>query len=126
VLRSNVSEGTRSNYDRVRGSSEQSHDETVRLVETADIAAARFPGNLKTDHAVECAYKITDDIRLIPRCRESQTSIVEKFQFLRQTRRIEHSISIEQRSDRLLMRGYFGFLLLNVLLRATALLCSVS
>ena len=53
-----------SNDHRIRRGPQQSHDEAIRLIEPADIAAAGFSGNLETDHAVECAYEVADYIGL--------------------------------------------------------------
>ena len=85
----NFPKGTRSNNRRIRGSPQQPHDEAVRLVESADIAAAGFPGDLETDHAVQCAYEIADYIGPIVMLRETQISPVENCQFLRQNATFE-------------------------------------
>src|ERR1044071_2465114 len=100
MSRSYLSKGPRSNDCRIRRSPEKPHDETVRLIEPADLAAAGLAGDLETGHAVEGAYDVADDIRPFIRRGEAQTSAVKNCQLVRQNRMFERTFPIEKRRDR--------------------------
>ena len=48
---------------------EQPHDEAIRLVESTDIAATGFAGNLESHHTIEGAYEVANYIGSITRPR---------------------------------------------------------
>jgi hypothetical protein len=62
MLRGGLVKRTGSHHDGVRRCPEKPHDETVRLVESADIASPGFAGDFVADYAVERAYEIADHI----------------------------------------------------------------
>ena len=80
---SNFSKRAGSHNHRIHRGPQQSHDEAIRLIEPADIAAARLSGNLETDHSVDCADEVADYIGLIVTLGETQISAVKNRQFLR-------------------------------------------
>ena len=83
MLHRNFPKGASAHNHRIRRSTKQPHDEAIRRVESADIAAAGFPGDLETDHAVKGAHEVADDIRPIAMRWEPQITSVQNPQFLR-------------------------------------------
>jgi len=67
---------------RIHRGPQQSHDEAIRFIEPADIAAARLSGNLETDHSVDCADEVADYIGPTVKRREAQITVVKNCQFL--------------------------------------------
>ena len=83
MSRSSISKGARADNDRIRGCAEQTHDEPIRRVESADFPAAGFTGNLVTDNSIERADEVANHISSIRIRRESQISRIQSPQVLR-------------------------------------------
>src|ERR1035437_5640333 len=100
VLRGGLVKRTGSHHDGVRRCPEETHDETVRLVESANFASPGFAGDFVADYAVKRAHEVADHIGS-PRARwrEPQIAAVSNSQILRQHGRLGCFPAVDQRAD---------------------------
>src|ERR1017187_7426234 len=95
-----VMKRTGSHHDGVCRCPEEPHNETVRLVESADIASSGFAGDSVAHHAVNSAHEVADHIGPFGTCRrEPQVATVSASQFLRQNRLRGRFPAVDQRAD---------------------------
>src|ERR1019366_1969094 len=100
MLRGGLVKRTGSHHDGVRRCREESHNETVRLVESADIASPGFAREFVADYAVNRAHEVTDHIGpLGTGWREPQIAAVSNSQLLRQNGRLGCFLTVDQRAD---------------------------
>src|ERR1039457_800223 len=86
MLRGGLVKRAGSHHDGVCRCPEEPHNETVRFVESADIASPRFAGDFVTDYTVNRAHEVADHIGpLGAGWREPQIAAVSNSQFLRRT-----------------------------------------
>src|ERR1039457_7033503 len=91
---------TGSHHDGVCRCPEEPHNETVRRVESADIASSGFAGDFVAHHPVNSAHEVADHIGPFgTRRREPQVATVSAFQFLRQNRMRGRFPAVDQRAD---------------------------
>src|ERR1035438_7253106 len=62
MLRGGLVKRAGSHHDGVCRCPEEPHNETVRFVESADIASPRFAGDFVTDYTVNRAHEVADHI----------------------------------------------------------------
>src|ERR1035437_7631841 len=100
MLRGGLVKRTGSHNDGVCRCPEEPHNETVRLVESADIASPRFAGDFVTDYAIYRAHEVADHIGpLGTGWREPQIAAISYSQFLRQNGRRGCLPAVAQRAD---------------------------
>src|ERR1017187_6560148 len=89
-----------SHHDGVCRCPEEPHNETVRFVESADVASPRFAGDFVADYAVNRAHEVADHIGpLGAGWREPQIAAVGNSQFLWQNGWLGSFPAVDQRSD---------------------------
>src|ERR1039457_6996597 len=89
-----------SHHDGVCRGPEEPHNETVRFVESGDIASPRFAGDFVTDYTVNSAHEVADHKGpLGAGWREPQIAAVSNSQFLRQNGRLRSFPAVDQRAD---------------------------
>src|ERR1039458_8971118 len=102
MLRGGLVKRTGSHHDGVGRCSEETHNETVRLVESADIASSGLAGDFVADHAIDSAHEVTDHIRpLGAGWWEPQIAAIGKPQSLREDGRPGCLPAVDQRADNL-------------------------
>src|ERR1035437_5605287 len=100
MLRGGLVKRAGSHHDGVCRCPEEPHNETVRFVESADIASPRFAGDFVTDHTVNRAHEVADhEGPFGAGWREPQIAAVSNSQFLRQNGRLGSFPALDQRAD---------------------------
>src|ERR1039458_876563 len=100
MLRGGLAKRTGSHHDGVCRCPEETHNETVRLIESADIASPGFAGDFVADYAIDRAHEVADHIGpLGPGWREPQIAAVSNSQFVRQNGRPGCFPAVDQRAD---------------------------
>src|ERR1017187_1588050 len=100
MLRCGLVKRTRSHHDGVCRCPEETHNETVRPVESADIASSGFAGDFVADYAITRAHEVADHIGpLGPGWREPQIAAISNSQGFRQNGRFGCFPAVDQRAD---------------------------
>src|ERR1039458_2066753 len=100
MLRGGLVKRAGSQHDGVCRCPEEPHNETVRFVESADVAASGFGSDFIADYAINRTYEVPDHIGpLGAGWREPQIAAVGNSQFLRQNGRTAAFPGVDQRAD---------------------------